>query len=218
MSNSKHSVKVEKRACILKAAGQVFARKGYETTVLEEVAREAGLAKGTLYLYFKDKEALYLQTVLHALESLERYVMEQVAGQPLAVEKLRVFACSLLDFFVRNQETLRLFAALFTPGVADLHRKLIRPLLEKRTRLVMNVSALVDEGKRLGAIRRDLESQRIALSFLGMIDQAIQSLGYLGLKEPPAEVSPEFTEHTVDTIMCILLEGISSTSEGRRSR
>ena len=47
--------KAKKRNTIIRASLRVFARKGYETTALDEVAREAGLAKGTLYLYFKDK-------------------------------------------------------------------------------------------------------------------------------------------------------------------
>ncbi len=60
-----------RRQAILQAARQVFARKGFEPATLEAVAREAGLAKGTLYLYFKNKEDLYFHTAVHVLESLQ---------------------------------------------------------------------------------------------------------------------------------------------------
>jgi AcrR family transcriptional regulator len=216
--NNKLSVKAQRRASILQAASQVFARKGYETTALDEVAREAGMAKGTLYLYFKDKEALYLQTVLHVLESLESFLVEQVAQQPQALEKLRVFARGQLVFFARNQDTLRLFAALFTPGLANLQKRLIRPLLQKRARLIAYLSALVDEGKRQGGIRRDVESQSIALSFLGMVNQAIHSPSRFGLEGAAVEVPPLVPEQTADTIMRILLEGISSSGERGKMR
>jgi AcrR family transcriptional regulator len=210
--NRKHSANAreEKRAAILQAASQVFARKGYATAALEEVARKAGLAKGTLYLYFKDKEALYLQTVLHVLESLQADLLQQVERQPQGVQKLRAFASCQLAFFARNRDTLRLFADLFTPGLANLHKRLIGPMLEKHALLIAYLSRLVDEGKRQGEIRRDLESQHIALGFLGMVNQASQSLSRMGLAERALESPAEDSERVADTIMRILMEGISS--------
>lgn len=208
------SAREEKRTGILLAASQVFARKGYETTALEEVARKAGLAKGTLYLYFKDKEALYLQTVLYVLESLQADLLQQVERQPPGVQKLRAFACCQLAFFARNRDTLRLFADLFTPGLANLHKRLIAPMQQKRALLIAYLSRLVEEGKRQGEIRRDLESQRIALSFLGMVNQASQSLSRFGLAEPEPKAPVEDPERVADTLMKILTEGISSSREG----
>jgi AcrR family transcriptional regulator len=207
--SQRHSAREEKRAAILQAASQVFARKGYETAALEEVARKAGLAKGTLYLYFKDKETLYLQTVLHVLEGLQADLLQKVERQQLGVEKLRAFACCQLAFFARNRDTLRLFADLFTPGLANLHKRLIGLMQGKRALLIAYLSRLVDEGKREGQIRQDLESQHIALGFLGMVNQASQSLGRLGMPEQGLESPAEAPEGVADTIMRILLEGIS---------
>ena len=207
-TSRKSPAREEKRAGILQAASQVFARKGYEATALEEVARKAGLAKGTLYLYFKDKEALYLQTVLYVLESLQADLLQRVEHQPQGVEKLHAFACCQLAFFARNRDTLRLFADLFTPGLASLHKRLIGMMQEKRALLIGYLSRLVDEGKRQGQIRSDLESEPIALSFLGMVNQASQSLGRLGLAEPALRATAEDPERIAGTIMQILMEGI----------
>lgn len=207
--NDKQAAREEKRAAILQAASQVFARKGYETAALEEVARKAGLAKGTLYLYFKDKEALYLQTVLYVLESMQADLLQQVGRQPQGVQKLHAFACCQLAFFARNRDTLRLFADLFTPGLANLHKRLIAPMQEKRALLIAYLSRLVDEGKRQGQIRPDFDSQQIALSFLGMVNQASQSLGRFGLAEQALEPPAGDPEGIADAIMRILLEGIS---------
>ena len=197
-----------RRQAILQAARQVFARKGFEPATLEAVAREAGLAKGTLYLYFKDKEALYLQTVLYVLESLQADLLQRVEHQPQGVEKLHAFACCQLAFFARNRDTLRLFADLFTPGLASLHKRLIGMMQEKRALLIGYLSRLVDEGKSQGQIRPDIESEPIALSFLGMVNQASQSLGRLGLAEPALRATAEDPERIAGTIMQILMEGI----------
>ncbi len=208
--SQRNSAREEKRAAILQAASQVFARKGYETAALEEVARKAGLAKGTLYLYFKDKEALYLQTVLYALESLQADLLERVEHQPQGVPKLRAFACCQLAFFARNRDTLRLFTDLFSPGLANLHKRLIGMMQEKRARLIAYLSRLVDEGKSQGQIRPDLDSHHIALSFLGMVNQASQSLGRFGPPEMAPEAPADAPEDAAETIMRILLEGISA--------
>ena len=78
-----------KRQRILDAALKLFARKGFEATALEEVARGARLAKGTLYLYFKDKEDLYAQVVYSPREFT-------IGDQIRALEIWRRLRCSLL--------------------------------------------------------------------------------------------------------------------------
>ncbi|KAB2910399.1 MAG: TetR/AcrR family transcriptional regulator [Hyphomicrobiaceae bacterium] len=70
-----------RRKAILEAALAVFAEKGYEAARLDDVAAKAGVAKGTLYLYFRDKEALFesliRSTVSPVIDSLAR-----LAGAP----------------------------------------------------------------------------------------------------------------------------------------
>src|SRR5262245_18811860 len=68
------------RQAILDAALAVFAERGYEAARLDDVAAKAGVAKGTLYLYFKDKEALFEALVRGAVSPL----MDQ-AGQAAAI-------------------------------------------------------------------------------------------------------------------------------------
>jgi AcrR family transcriptional regulator len=71
----------ERRQAILEAALAVFAEHGYEAARLDEVARRAGMAKGTLYLYFKDKEALFESLIRSAIDPvLER--LQEVSSLP----------------------------------------------------------------------------------------------------------------------------------------
>ena len=55
--------KLHRQEEILAAAFEVFAAHGYEATRIDEVARQAGIAKGTIYLYFRDKERLFQAVV-----------------------------------------------------------------------------------------------------------------------------------------------------------
>jgi AcrR family transcriptional regulator len=205
-----------RRQAILQAARQVFARKGYEPATLEAVAREAGLAKGTLYLYFRNKEDLFFHTVLNTLESLQDSIREQAERQEGALQKLRAVAAGQFAFFLRNRDILQLFAPVSNPGLARLHKRLLRPMMEKWGAHVQRVTALVEEGQRTGAVRRDLEARHIALAFIGMANQASQSLVRLGPPAKPgafvagsqADEAQQSPERMADTIMRILVEGV----------
>jgi AcrR family transcriptional regulator len=74
----------ERRAAILDAALRVWARRGFDGTSVAEVAREAGLTKGTLYLYFPSKQALLEATLRrHSLRPDVENGLERLRGQPL---------------------------------------------------------------------------------------------------------------------------------------
>ncbi len=77
----------EKRTAILAAALEVFAERGYADTRLEDVARKAGVAKGTIYLYVPSKEALFEQLVRAGLGSRLALAEERVAGLDISAEE-----------------------------------------------------------------------------------------------------------------------------------
>lgn len=205
-----------RRQDILLAARQVFARRGYEPATLEAVAREAGLAKGTLYLYFKNKEDLYFHTAVHVLESLQSSILEAAERSSGVLERLRAIALGQFDFFLRHRETLQLLAPFSNPGLASLHKRLIAAMMEKWAAHIQRVTALVEEGQRAGALRRDIAPRHIAQAFLGMANQAAQALvGFgpqagRGLPAPaPQAGRPRGSaEATADTLMRILVEGV----------
>ncbi len=197
-----------RRQAILQAARQVFARKGFEPATLEAVAREAGLAKGTLYLYFRNKEDLYFHTAVHVLESLQSSILEQAQRSSGALNKLRAIAMGQFDFFVRHRDTLQLLAPFSNPGLARLHKRLIAAMMEKWAGHLQHITALVEEGQRTGALRRDVESRHIALAFIGMTNQAAQAVVRFGPAGPRPVEPQETPERMADTIMRILVEGV----------
>jgi len=214
--SSRGSDREHRRQAILQAAGQVFARKGYEPTTLEAVAREAGLAKGTLYLYFRNKEELYFHTAVQLLESLQSCIQEQAQRSSGAVDGLRAIALGHFDFFARHRDTLQMLAHFSNPGLARLHKRLIAAMMEKWADHLQRITALVEEGQRAGVLRLDLEARHIALAFIGMTHQASQTLVRFGPSVKPgglvgglrANAPQESPERMADTIMRILLEGV----------
>lgn len=73
--------KEERKEAILRCAKGLFARKGFENTTMDEVARESEQARGTLYLYFKSKEEL-LYCILEPMLNDYRKRIKELVAQP----------------------------------------------------------------------------------------------------------------------------------------
>ena len=217
MSEAGDLKKEKKRIAIIRASLRVFARKGFDSASLEEVARESRLAKGTLYLYFKDKEDLYFHVMLCVFERLESYVETQAVASRNPLEKMAAVARAQIGFFARNPSYFRLFAVAFNPEMATVHRKLLGPFIEKRRRLSEYLHELVEEGKSMRLIRGDIDTWEVVSSYMGMVNQAVQSvcMAQMGRKDglDSRRVSPA---KRTEAIMKILVQGIASERHGGR--
>jgi AcrR family transcriptional regulator len=103
----------ERRAAILSAALDEFAARGFAAARLDDVARRAGVAKGTIYLYFADKESLFQELVREMLSPL----VGAIEGAPLRDLPIRTVVEMILDVFVneiyatRRKDVIRLIIA-----------------------------------------------------------------------------------------------------------
>jgi AcrR family transcriptional regulator len=96
---------------ILEAARCVFARKGFARAGIGEIAREAGIAKGTIYLYFRSKEAIYWAALGAGMRELHTEATRQVAAATGTEGKIRAFAEAKLRYFHLNRDFLRVYHA-----------------------------------------------------------------------------------------------------------
>ncbi|MCS7172898.1 MAG: TetR/AcrR family transcriptional regulator [Armatimonadetes bacterium] len=96
------------RTRILEAARRVFARKGYHGTLMEDVAREAGLSKGALYFHFSSKEDLFLSLVEEAGVQLAERVTTAIAAARGGEAKVRAALQAAVEAFAENEDLTRL--------------------------------------------------------------------------------------------------------------
>jgi AcrR family transcriptional regulator len=88
----------ERRQAILDAALEEFSARGFEATRLDDVARRAGIAKGTIYLYFRDKESLFQELVRTMLSPVVGTLLDpRIAELPV-----RAVGEAVADLFVRE--------------------------------------------------------------------------------------------------------------------
>src|SRR6058998_2187979 len=90
MVKSKKDVVTEFRtAGILEAARKVFARKGFHDATVDDIAIAAGVAKGTLYLYYQSKRELYFAALKFGIAQMYSALAEEVRQASTTEEKLR---------------------------------------------------------------------------------------------------------------------------------
>lgn len=112
MENTRRKVAIEaRRSEILRAALRVFARQGYGATVVEDIAREAGIGKGTLYLYFRSKEQIYMAALVEEARRLNRLVRERMDAKERWQDKIRAFFEAKLEFLASDIDSVRLYLA-----------------------------------------------------------------------------------------------------------
>ena len=123
--------KAQRRDQILEAAFQVFAVKGYAEARLDDVARQAGIAKGTIYLYFKDKEQLFRAVARSLIQKRFDSVVGDFRGT--ASELLRELVARMYSQVVRNDKARSIIRMLISEGtkfpqLAEIyHREIIAP-------------------------------------------------------------------------------------------
>ena len=100
-----------RRACILNAARCVFARQGYAETVVDDIATRAGIAKGTLYIYFKSKEEIFLAALIEDARRLEELTRERMLSAPDWRGKLKAYLDVRLEYLESHQDFLRIYLA-----------------------------------------------------------------------------------------------------------
>ncbi len=109
---------------ILDAAAQLFAQRRYHEVRMDDIAAHAGVAKGTLYRYYHDKEDIYLALTIHGIQSLYDDVRGQIAGPGDPDRKLRDLITHIVCFYEQYPYFLELIqrieASGSTAGVAAL--------------------------------------------------------------------------------------------------
>ena len=157
----------EKRRTILDAAARVFARKGFHTSRVGDIAEEAGVAHGLLYHYFSSKDEV-LETIFreHWTTLLERvHEAEQTGEDP--IEQLRGIAAAMFEGWLNEPDVVRVVVREIarTEEIREHVGELVRP--------IGAIRRVIERGQAQGVLRDDLDASMAAVIFYGGIDELI---------------------------------------------
>ncbi|MGB7622159.1 MAG: TetR/AcrR family transcriptional regulator [Terriglobia bacterium] len=159
----------DKRREILQAAIRVFARSGFFNSKVSDVARRAGVADGTIYLYFRNKDDLLISLFDQIMSEFVTRAIETLATTRDVVEKLRRLAALHLDSLGRNRELAIVFQIELRHSSKFMSR-FSRTRLADYFDLIRNV---VREGQRMGRFRKDLNDRIVTKCFFGALDEMV---------------------------------------------
>ena len=184
----------EKRRLIRDAAVRVFARKGFHTCRVGDIAEEAGVAHGLLYHYFASKDEL-LETVFRETwaELLDAIRVVEESGEP-AREQLRQVAAIMLRSWRRDPDLIRVL-------VREIGRS---PELQRRIdalgQVFDAVARIVERGQAAGEFRNELDPRLASFVFYGALEAILTGWVLGQLRDGDDEVAR--AEQALVEIVC----------------
>ena len=168
---NKHRKPNDKYKRILEAAIKVFAEQGFFQSTIAQIAREAGVADGTIYLYFKNKDDILVQFFSYKTKQVFAGFREEVNKGDDAVEKLRNLVRRHLAEFQRD----RYMAILYQSETHQSFRMAEEQIKEMSNMYLDIVAEIVEQGQQEGSIRKNLYLSLVKRFILGAVDEVINT-------------------------------------------
>jgi TetR/AcrR family transcriptional regulator, fatty acid metabolism regulator protein len=156
---------------ILEAAIKVFAQQGFHQATISQIAREAGVADGTIYLYFKNKEDIMVNFFGYKTKEVFGRFREEVDKADNARDRLRLLIKRHLEEFQRD----RSMAILYQTETRRFSRMCEEQIREMSKMYLDLVSEIVESGQDEGLMRKDLYMGLVKRFIIGAIDEVINT-------------------------------------------
>ena len=196
----------DKYAAILRAAIKVFAGSGFFNSKVADVAREAGVADGTVYLYFKNKDDILVSIFNNYMEEALAAGKASLAKTGDPVEKLRRIVHAHLEGLGRDRN----LAVVFQVELRSSSKFMEQFSATKVTEYLELIREVVEEGQRSGVFRSALNTKVIAKVLFGALDE--MATNWVLSRKRYSLVS------TAEPVLDIFLNGISRTQLGKREK
>lgn len=163
--------KNDKQERILEAAGRVFAEKGFFKSTIAMIAAEAGIASGTIYLYFANKEDLYVHFFRYRTEIFFKRLRDEVDRGDSAMDKLKKLIRRHLEEFQKDRN----MAVLYQSETHNIKRLAREPIREMSKMYREIISEIMEQGQEEGWIRKSLYIGLVKRLIIGAVDEVINT-------------------------------------------
>lgn len=157
----------DKHEAILRAAISVFAHNGYFNSKVADIAREAGVADGTVYLYFKSKEEILHSIFDRSVEEALDAARKQIEHITDPKEKLRQIAFLHLERLGADRDLAVVFQVELRGSTKFMQEFSAAGFAEYLTL----IRTTLEEGQRAGVFRADLNAKVVAKILFGALDE-----------------------------------------------
>jgi TetR/AcrR family transcriptional regulator, fatty acid metabolism regulator protein len=160
---------VDKRRMILDAAVRVFARQGFHTCRVSDIADEAGVAYGLVYHYFGSKDEVLSTLFLERWNVMLEAIRETDAGSDPAREKLRHIASFIVESYRHDPDLMKVIIVEVTRAANSFGAA----HLGKITEAYGLLRGIVEQAQESGEFSRNVSAEFAAMAFYGAIEQVL---------------------------------------------
>ena len=161
----------DKHQQIIDAAVRVFARNGYYNSRVSDIAREAGIASGTIYLYFRTKDEILVTLFREKMAAWVNYVRDQIRGEADVVAKVRRLVA--LHFGVLERDPA--LAEVVQVELRQGHKFFRGASAHEIAAYFELIASVLEEGQAAGVFRRDVAVKTAVKVLFGAMDQMATS-------------------------------------------
>jgi TetR/AcrR family transcriptional regulator, repressor for uid operon len=158
--------KSEVRERIIESAVKCFAKTGFDKTKMDDIANVSEVSKGTLYLYFKNKEDLFYGIC----ESSLTKVKDQLDGMLVTKENLVSDAQRLYDYFQKGVNPYHSIVLLEMSIEATRNPRLRKVLMQHRLNRHQIISEFIGLQMKKGFVRKDIDKDAVASGLIGLYE------------------------------------------------
>jgi TetR/AcrR family fatty acid metabolism transcriptional regulator len=191
---------IDKRQNILDAAVRVFARQGFHSTRVSDIADEAGVAYGLVYHYFKSKDEVLNELFTERWSLLLAAIGEADTTDASPREKLGVVAGFIIDSYRHDPELMKVIIVEVTRAANSFGRT----HLPEIRRAYDSITKIVADGQASGDFRGDIDPAFASMTFYGAIEQLLS--GWIFEVIPAGEADFDQAKELVVGAICDGLE------------
>jgi TetR/AcrR family transcriptional regulator, fatty acid metabolism regulator protein len=186
---------VDKRRLILDAAVRVFARQGFHTCRVSDIADEAGVAYGLVYHYFQSKDEV-LDTLFLERWDIMLAAIREIDAKPIAArDKLRAIASFIVDSYRHDPDLMKVIIVEVTRAANSFGQAHLSHITEAY-RLI---GGIVEQAQERGEFRRDISADFAAQAFYGAIEQVLTGWIF-GVVNEVGDAHERAKDYIVETI------------------
>ena len=143
-----------KRRRIMQVAAKEFARYGYHETNVNRLAEKAGISKGAIYVYFSNKEDLFISTVQYWFKDFARVAEEILMEESDSFTKLENYLVRMIEFGIKNPALVINYLNLYSAGMAKFSRAMSSQIERIGASYLFGI---LEQGVKKGEVRRDVD-------------------------------------------------------------
>jgi AcrR family transcriptional regulator len=191
---------VDKRRMILDAAVRVFARQGFHTCRVSDIADEAGVAYGLVYHYFASKDEILDTLFLDRWDVMLAAIAEADASKRSPREKLRTIASFIIESYRHDPELMKVIIVEVTRAANTFGRTHLAKIRDAYSQ----IAQIVARAQADGVFRKEITPEFAALAFYGSIEQVLT--GWIFDSQPVSDAELERSKTLIVDTICRGLE------------